>query len=129
MKIEECQVGKSVWFEEKWSQAHCNGTICSLSEKAYGDNEAYFVYVSTPHYGEMAVLVENLYPSEESLVQAKEKEQNDYMASLSEQIQTVEDLVQFMYSHTVSCAEEYTDWDARAAVNEIALKKFGIQLT
>lgn len=132
MKLEECQIGKNVWFEERWSQSQCNGTICDLPEKAYSnkkDKKAYFVYVLTPLYGKMAVLVENLYPSAEALAQAKEKEQNDYIASLNEQIQTIEDLVQFMYSHTVSCAEEYTDWDARAAVKEIALKKFGIQLT
>ena len=53
----------------------------------------------------------------------EEKMKNDYR----NQIHSIQDLVRFMFEHTVSSAEEYTDWTARAVAIEKA-KEFGITL-
>lgn len=49
-------------------------------------------------------------------------------AEIRAQIQTKEDMIRFMFNHTVSCAEEYTDWFARETVKQIALEKWGTRL-
>ena len=64
-------------------------------------------------------------------------ELNDYNQQTSDaQVQkyrasivTVCDLVRFMYNHTVSRAEEYTDWEARAAACDAAKDLLGMNLS
>ena len=78
--------------------------------------------------GTRGVLLENAFLTRDDVTEDEKRKQEEYVKEVDAQIHSISDLLQFAYSNTVSLAEEYTDWYARAAVKEIAKKRFGIEL-
>lgn len=74
------------------------------------------------------VPMERVFTSEEDCIKdyqlRSEKKVQEYCDSIS----TVEDLVKFMYCNCVACAEEYTDWQAREAVERKAKELLNLNL-
>lgn len=80
-------------------------------------------------HGTQTIAVSNCFHTAEELnaynQQTSDAQVLEYRASIS----TVSDLVRFMYDHTVSKAEEYTDWEARAAACDAAKELLGLDLS
>ena len=74
------------------------------------------------------VSYESIYESKDDLVADLCKEALKEAAEIKAAVQTKDDCIRFMFSHTVSCAGEYTDLVARRTIQNIARKRWGIDL-
>lgn len=66
--------------------------------------------------------------SEEECVKDYQRRFEETVQGYCQDIKSVSDLVYFMYFHCVSCAEEYTDWQAREAVKRKAKELLNLSL-
>lgn len=69
-----------------------------------------------------------LYESKEDLIADICKEALKETAEIKASIQTKDDCIRFLFSYNLSCSGRYTDWVARRAVQNIARKKWGLDL-
>lgn len=123
--------GRPVWYLGSWSDMPEKAKVTRIcrdeSTREYAevecihDDECYA-------FGSRSVHFDDLYPSKEDLLRAVSDEEQKKTAEIMASIQTKDDCIRYMFSHTVSCAEEYTDWTARRAVQQIAKERWGIDL-
>lgn len=88
--------------------------------------------VIIPYYiiydrGSYSIKEENVFNSREEAIKIINERSQKQVEDFISQIDTIEDLVVFMYNHNVCVAEEYTDWEAREAA-KIKAEEFGIEL-
>lgn len=113
------KTGDTVWFIDSYNNL-VTGTL-NLSPE-YG----IFVEVKTG-YGSRLTSLDDCYSTREECLEAYRRSVDAIKKEHAEGIQSVNDLVRFMFHHCVFPAEEYTDWEAR----EVAILKaeeFGIEL-
>lgn len=112
----EYKIGDNVWWFDAWGNLR-NGVIYNFVESQSGRAAAIHELMENGKTGASSgALAKNCWPSKEICL-AKEKERSqaqvmEYKAS----IQSVHDLVKFMYVTTIS--GEDPDYDARRAVEE-----------
>lgn len=132
MKKSEFKIDQKVWFLEPWSKMPKCATIV-----AFGTIKPDKVYpferkTATLHWldgGTNTMLVEDLYSSQEELLQVESKKSRKRIEKMKEEMKDVKDLIQFMFDNVVSSgAEEYVDWDARTAVKERTKELLNIEL-
>ncbi len=75
-------------------------------------------------YGIVGVKIKNCYSIKDELLAAMHENFQKMIAAFCEEIKTVNNFVAFIYDNTVSCAEEYTDWNARTLQELPLLRKF-----
>ena len=82
------------------------------------------------YYGKMRAAMPPRSPVQILIIRTNERFRVIHMAKTENKnvCKTIEDLVQFMYDNTVSCADEYTDWNARRAARERAKELLDIDL-
>lgn len=117
--MKKIQKGMHVWFFDSYDTLQ-DGIVDSI-QLAGGIDYALF-------RNNGGAKCEDCYPSKNACLQAKLEKDNAEVLQIQQSIQTVEDLVRYMYNHTVSCAEEYTNWNARKAVAIRAKELLGIEL-
>lgn len=122
---------RPVWFLDTWSALPVKARITELCR----DGRAVeYAGVECIHdagcgaYGSRGVHFHDLYPSKEELLVAVYKAEQEKIAEIKTSIKTKDDCIRFMYSHTVSPAEEYTDETARRAIRETAKERWGLNL-
>ena len=88
------------------------------------------VYMTNECYafGSHSVHFDDLYPSKGDLLKAMFDEAMKKTAEIKASIQSKDDCIRYMFNHTISCAEEYTDWTARRAIQQIAKERWGLDL-
>lgn len=125
------KIGQHVWFYEMWSERPVGATIVELdtipADKAY-PKERPFANLKLDEGGSNSMLLSELFSTKEELMEDRQKKEDKRIAEIKKSIKSMADLIKFMYDHTVTPAEEYTDWTARRAVKQIAKEKFGINL-
>lgn len=84
-------------------------------------------YIISTRYGSITVVEENIFKTEKERSDALVERHNIQVKEYCDGIKDYKDLIVFMFNHTVSCAEEYTDWEAREAAR-IKANQFGINL-
>ena len=84
-------------------------------------------YSIKTRYGTFVVPIYNIFKTKEDREQARIKRYNKKVQEYCEKINDIADLVFFMFDHNVAPAEEYTDWETRAAAR-IKANQFGINL-
>ena len=122
--IKNPRVGQIAWFEEHWSGTPTKCKIETVSERTANIKAldgARGNYTNMP--------LDRLFTTKQELLDAMHDKSNKHVASIKASIQTVEDLVRYMYDHVVANAEEYTDYDARRAVRERARELLNIDLS
>lgn len=104
-------------------------------------NEGIVRNILTPHgglltiegmgntHGTYTIAASNCFHTAEELNAYNQQTSDAQVLEYRSSISTVSDLVRFMYDHTVSKAEEYTDWEARAAACDAAKKLLGLDLS
>lgn len=80
-------------------------------------------------HGTQMVAVSNCFHTANELNDYNQQTSDAQVQKYRASIVTVCDLVRFMYNHTVSRAEEYTDWEARAAACDAAKDLLGMNLS
>lgn len=126
---------RPVYFQENWTENIVEAKIVDIVVSEGSKESAYaqlhcirLPELDIKHGGDIGQKFEDLYPSVRSLRDHIQREENRRIQEISDSIHTRDDLIQFMFDHTVACCEEYTDWTAREAVKQIAKTKFGIDL-
>ena len=122
--IDKSFVGKEVWFKSTWVDIN-SGIVMDWKT---GEDEYAKVAGTRDTYGTQWVKAENCFKSKRVLLDSLKSHKDEKINTILSQLSTVEDLVRYMYNHTVSCAEEYTDWEAREAVAIAAKKLLGVDL-
>mgnify|MGYP001851234930 CR=1 FL=1 len=118
----------TVWFFDNYDNLH-TGTVSKLFD--YDDIP--YARVALSQHGEHAgfgawnVKAADCHPDKGSCLEARERKKEARISLILAQLKTKDDLIAYMYTHTVNLAEEYTDWDAREAVKRKAAE-FGITL-
>lgn len=122
---------RPVWFLGRWSEMPVKAKISRIcnDERAGEYAKVDCIHDDVCHaVGSRGVYFDDLYSSKEDLMKAMFDEAMRKTAEIKASIQTKDDCIRFMFSHTVSCAEEYTDWTARRAVQQIAKERWGLEL-
>ena len=120
-----------VWFVEYWSDMIHRARVVDIITQ----NGAEYAKINgfggpdlVDFIGTQGCQFEKLFPTKEALCKHRKKEEQARIEEIKAQIQTKDDMIQFMFSANVSCCEEYTDWIARNAIQQIAFEKWGIEL-
>ena len=130
--VKNVNIGDTVWFEEHWSECLTSGVVKNVGMTEITEKNPVALPYATikSNYVEYDILFENLYPTKDVLLQAIKKESDKRVAEIKAKIHDVNELIAFMYDATISTgSEEYTDWDARRAVKEIAKELLNIDLS
>lgn len=120
MKKEELRIGQYVYVIEPYTELiHRYKVTGFRTDPTVGE------YVMLHGAEKDAVnttgkLLSKVYPTYRAAEAAQKAKDEELCNKYREQIQTIGDLIQFMYDNTVSCAEEYTDWTARKIAKEKA---------
>lgn len=72
--------------------------------------------------------IDDMYESKEDLIAAMFEDIQKKTAEIKAAIQTKDDCIRFMFSHSVSGCAEFTDWTARRAIQKIAMERWGLEL-
>lgn len=123
--------GRPVWFVGYWSDMIKRARVTDIKmekDVEYAVLNGFGGPDPVDFIGTQGCESEKLFPTKEALCDHRKKEEQARINEIKSQIQTKDDLIAFMFDANVSCCEEYTDWTARKAVQEIALEKWGIEL-
>ena len=115
--------GDYVYFMDSYNNNHEGEISDILSPLKY---KMVFYSIKT-RYGTFTVPIYDIFKTKEDREQACIKRYNKKVQEYCEKINDIADLVFFMFDHNVAPAEEYTDWEARAAAR-IKANQFGINL-
>lgn len=119
--------GDTVFYLQPFSEAITNGTIQAVVSATGG--MLYARVHNNEHLGNQDIPFDRLFETHDSAMDALIKANDARQATFEAEIKTINDLVQFGYTYTVSPCEEYTDWVARAAYRAKAKALLGIDLS
>lgn len=127
------KVGDSAYFEEIWSENIIGGKVIEvgMTEATEKHPSEQFVKIQMEDsiHDKRDQLSSKCYPSREAALAAQKAKNENICDEYRAQIQSVEDLVQFMYNENVcNGAVEYTDWNARQVAREKAKELLWIEL-
>lgn len=129
-----------VWFRENWTGHILYGIPNNFYADKQYENAEHLSGIPDDHFfvdlrgnmkdpesmiGSCTKRVTELFETKEEAIAYYEKEEKKKIEEYKAAIETVEDLVRFCLTHTVSYAEEYTDHTARQAAIEKGCEFFG----
>lgn len=118
-------VGDACFYYDPWSEAVVEARIAGLPGED-GPNVLTLRGVSVP--GQVQRLYNDLFPDRESAQDAVARHGTSRYERYASEITDLESAIAFAWSHTVSLAEEYTDWDARRAFRDRVHALTGVAL-
>lgn len=125
------KIGDKVWgIERGWREGIIYGEITKIETVKYCTGKEINVIEICGSSAMLSgsVKEEDVYMSKNDAEQAYNKEIQNRIEKYKLRINTVEDLVKFMFNENVACTEEYTDYEARQAVIEKAKELLDIEL-
>ena len=126
MNIASVKIGDEVWFEMPYTD---HMPMCGIIKQIDTHATTPMVDVKCKTMCiTLPVFFHDVYPTREELIKAMDKKYNSIVNRYKASIQSIDDLIRFMYEHPVSYCEEYTDYDARRAAKERAFELCGVQL-
>lgn len=127
MRKKDLKIGQQVYIIETYTDfIHRYKVMGFKTDPKYGE------YVSLNGdekdcVGTIGRPFDKVYPTKEAAQAALQAKDEEIRNQYRDEIKSVQDLIQFMYDYTVSCAEEYTDWNARNVAKEKAAE-FGFPI-
>lgn len=124
-------IGDRVWgIERGWAEGIVHGEITKIEtvKDCIGKEITVIDIRGSSAMLSRSVKEEDVYMSNNDAEQAYKEEIQNRIKEYKSRINTVEDLVKFMFNENVACAEEYTDYEARQAVIEKAKELLDIEL-
>lgn len=119
--INNIKINDKVWFKTPWSDMPAKGIVSQIFDSFE------MAHIESDN-GTFPIMFCNMYPTQDALLQAMHDESEKNIAAYKSEVHSVEDLIRFMFNNNVSLCEEYTNYDARQAVKELALELLGITL-
>lgn len=129
--MSDFKVGDHVWaIRRRWCEGIINGEIKKFETTTHDKGKsAKFVYIRNNNAMLSGYVKEDdIYKSKSDAEKAYKEEIQNRIKEYKSRINTVEDLVKFMFNENVSYGEEYTDYEARQAAIEKAKELLGIEL-
>lgn len=120
---EKRKIGETVFIIEPWSSQIYEGNI----EEIRHENNRDYIWLKCPNFGNIGRIFDQAFLSEADAREYMQEENEKILNTYRNEIESLSDLVRFMYEHVVATAEEYTDWNARQVAREKAFD-FGIEL-
>lgn len=129
--MSDFKVGDYVWgIQRGWCEGIINGEIKRFETITHDKGKsAKLVYIRS-NYAMLSGYVkeDDIYKSKSDAEKAYKEEIQNRIKEYKSRINTVEDLVKFMFNKNVTCVEEYRDYEARQAAVEKAKELLGIEL-
>lgn len=129
--MSDFNVGDYVWgIQRGWCEGIINGEIKRFETITHDNGKsAKLVYIRS-NYAMLSDYVkgDDIYKSKSDAEKAYKEEIQNRIKEYKSRINTVEDLVRFMFTENVAYAEEYTDYEARQAVIERTKELLDIEL-
>lgn len=122
----EYRVGDDIWFVEKWSGTIVHGKISSIIDNNMPS--ARYEVEGVTLTGTFTLFWWQLFHTEEGCIDYEQAKSQSLISKYKNEINSVEDLVRFMFNNPVSNCEEYIDYDARCAVIQRAKEMLNINL-
>ena len=109
------QKNDKVFYRTTWV-SHNTGIIIGAKNV---EGQLYYEIKGTGEtFGTQYAKASDCFHTAKELSDGVQAESNALKQKYREEITDVKSLVQFMWNHTVTCAEEYTNWEARWACKE-----------
>ena len=126
-------IGDKAYFEETWSENIIGGKVLEIkqteSKNGAAPQDYLVIQIEGSKYDKRNALVEKCHPSREAAKAAQDAENNAIKDKYRSEINSVQELVQFMYNHTIATgAGEYTNWNGREVAREKAKELLGVDL-
>lgn len=124
---------ETAWFINPYNQMPESGIILTMHNTYLPECADYAIYafmLCNP-CGYLALPLSELYRTKdecEASLPNDSQKTKDRRTDYESKINSVEDLVQFMYSHNIHPHKEYADWDAREIVQKKAKELLHIEL-
>ena len=121
--------GQKVWCIDTFGNIH-NAVVNKTVLVKRKNKQITYVRMSEVdgHQNNQGFSIDACYPSREALLEGEKAKSNRQVQLYCEKIQSVNDLVEFMFNNTVAPAEEYTNYDARKAAAIRAEELLGLKL-
>ncbi len=126
------KVGDKAYFEESWTENIIGGEVVEVgmtdaTEKRPSE-QFVKIKIEGSRYEKRDQLSSKCYPTREAALVAQQSKNEAICNKYRDSIQSVEDLVKFMYDNNVCGSEEYTNWNARQVAREKAAELLGLNL-
>lgn len=127
------KVGDKAYFEESWTENIIGGEVVEVgmteATEKHPSEQFVKIKIEGSRYEKRNQLSSKCYPSREAALAAQKSENEAICNKYRESIQSVKDLVKFMYDNNVcNGACEYTDWNARQVAREKAAELLDLDL-
>ena len=124
------KTAKLVYFYDKMLDLVLSGLMAAI-DNTY-DEECFLILdvrtMTGNFMGSRTVRVSELFDTFDECVAKKNSDNAKIIDDYKNQINSVEDLVRFLYKHPCNAAEEYNDWHAAEAAKQKALELLNIEL-
>lgn len=127
------KIGDKAYFEESWTENIIGGKVIEVGmtdeTEKHPSEQFVKIQIEGSRHDKRTQLSSKCYPTREAALAAQQNENKTICNKYRSEIQTVKDLVTFMYNNNVhNGACEYTDWNARQVAREKAAELLGIDL-
>ena len=119
-------IGSYIYFEGAYNSGVQSGTIVDIFDHTAFDGKEIKYYTVSTDFGKRNVIADNAYATREECITAMKANSRTLIAKYKSEIDSVNDLVAFGYTHCFS-DEEYTNYEARCAYRERAKELLGLE--
>lgn len=126
----EFKTAKQVYFYDKMLDIVLSGKMAAI-DNTYDEQCFLLLNVRTINgdfMGSRTVRASKLFDTPAECVAQKNSDNAKIIDDYKNQINSVEDLIRFLYKHPCNGAEEYTEWHAAEAAKQKALELLNIVL-
>lgn len=124
------ETAKTIYFYDKMLDIVLSGKMAAI-DNTY-DEECFLILdvrtMTGDFMGSRTVRVSELFDTYDECVAKKNAYNQSIIENYKNQINSIEDLVRFLYVHPCNGAEEYNDWHAVEAAKQKALELLNIEL-
>lgn len=116
------EIGDICYYHERWADTINRAIIVDIMNRVVKLHDMNIG-------GNVECRMSSIFKTDEEALAVLDEKNKEQVDKYRSEIQTMEDLVRFGYTHCVHTgAEEYTDWNARKAYAAMAERLMGIQL-
>lgn len=125
--MKKFNIGDTVYFIQKWTGIIEHGTITKIQTIQHCGESINVATIKTNLGSSQNINMENLYPSYDTAIAARDNKREAIKNQYRAEITDINSLVEFLCTHNVAHAEEYTDWEARAVAQEKIKELLGFE--
>lgn len=126
------KIGDKAYFEENWTENIIGGEVVEVgmteATEKHPSEQFVKIKIEGSRYEKRDQFSSKCHPTREAALAAQQSKNEAICNKYRDSIQSVEDLVKFMYDNHVSCCEEYTNWNARQVAREKAAELLSLNL-